>query len=224
MSTKSFDEALPAVGERTDPTMWGARRIAEADVLLVTDGSGVRIEGFAVPRSLRRRGLGSEALRLLTALADEHGVPLELTAAPLDRESDITTEDLIRFYERAGFIFAGPDGWREPLKVSEPSPPIWDPDDTTYDLDALTLDDVDYARAHRLVSACIATVLWVAALVSINEPVVMFLWLLAMSIVVIRTWHHQRTIDRWQARKAEHTIPGFSELELSRRAPTPRRS
>ncbi len=112
MSTKSFDAALPAVGQRTDPLMWGARTIGKADVLLVTDASGVRIEGFEVPRALRRKGYGSEALRCLTALADTHGVDLELTAAPLDRESDITIDDLIRFYERAGFVFAGPDGWR----------------------------------------------------------------------------------------------------------------
>ena len=110
------------------------------------------------------------------------------------------------------------------LRVSEPVPPIWDPDRTTYDLDALTLDDVDYARAHRLVSVYVVAVLWLAALVSIGEPVAMFLWLTAMSMMVNRAWRHQRTIDRWQAREAEHTIPGFSELELSRRAPTPRRS
>ncbi len=65
---------------------------------------------LTVEDRLHRAFEPSEATR--KALADEHGVDLELTAAPLDRDSDITVDDLIRFYERAGFVFAGPDGWR----------------------------------------------------------------------------------------------------------------
>lgn len=68
------------------------------------------------------QGHGSEVMRECCADADAEGIILTLEALPYDRSR---FEDLIRFYERFGFTFDGPQdsdfyglGFRQPCPTS----------------------------------------------------------------------------------------------------------
>ena len=72
---------------------------------------------FSVPENSRREGHGSVAFRLLTKLADKHGVTLFLEVSPYADGPGLDKDQLIRFYRGFGFVGGRElEGymWREP--------------------------------------------------------------------------------------------------------------
>jgi GNAT superfamily N-acetyltransferase len=62
----------------------------------------LRLSLIAVPEEHRGKGLASRALRMLTEVADKHGVEISLDAAPQEGGS-LTKKELFQWYGRHGF-------------------------------------------------------------------------------------------------------------------------
>jgi hypothetical protein len=68
-------------------------------------GNDIRLNMIAVPKENRKSGVGSKALQLLTALADQHGLRITLVTGLRDPHFGTTSKSrLIDFYKRFGFV------------------------------------------------------------------------------------------------------------------------
>lgn len=88
-------------------------------VELYRRGPNVRISAIATYGE-RGKGAGSQALRQITALADQHGVTLELGAKPFKTGGSgkpLSAAQLRRWYTRHGFVAARGDASGEMVRT-----------------------------------------------------------------------------------------------------------
>lgn len=64
----------------------------------------VRVGYMSVPHEHQGKGLASQALKLLTSLADKHNVPMELTVSSRGDEGDLEQDALTNLYAKHGFV------------------------------------------------------------------------------------------------------------------------
>jgi GNAT superfamily N-acetyltransferase len=101
--------AMSRAGLRWAPwvdSSWHARFVGDVTFELTHDGGVVVLENLYVLPERRERGVATGLLRVLTGLADKHGLTLELTADPLDAEEQDYEDALFRLqtlYRRFGF-------------------------------------------------------------------------------------------------------------------------
>jgi len=92
------------------PAARDGMRIAGAYVSLTAFAGTVVINEISLPHSAQGKGTGHKAMKVLTDLADEMGVKLQLFAKPIDQGPDrdmISKSKLTAFYKKHGFVGAG---------------------------------------------------------------------------------------------------------------------
>ena len=63
---------------------------------------GIRLSLISVPEQFRGKGYASKAMKVLTQIADKHGVKMTLDAAP-QGDDGLNKAQLFKWYERHGF-------------------------------------------------------------------------------------------------------------------------
>jgi hypothetical protein len=96
---------------------------------VVPNGPLVELTSIGVPEKHQGRGYASRALIMLTVLCDANAMSIELVARPLESDllpgcpAALTTEQLVAWYQRHGFVetrSAG-DDTREMVRKPMPS-------------------------------------------------------------------------------------------------------
>ena len=85
-------------------------RLAGAYVNLTAFAGTVVINEISLPHSAQGRGTGHKVMQMLTDLADQMGIKLQLFAKPIDQGPDkdmISKAKLTAFYKQHGFTGAG---------------------------------------------------------------------------------------------------------------------
>ena len=78
-------------------------------------GGGVHISSLISSQD-RNKGSGTEALVLLTQLADKHQIPLSLVPTPIQNEGGMKEQDLKKWYANYGFQQKGDRMIRQPIQ------------------------------------------------------------------------------------------------------------
>jgi GNAT superfamily N-acetyltransferase len=115
-----FHAALSARLEQAGLDKVGELVVRDADE---NDAEFLELHQITVKADRRRNGYGGRMLDVLTALADEYGVEIELEAAPnMDHEAGgLGRDELVKFYEAKGFTPLA-DGKMVRLPVRGPTP------------------------------------------------------------------------------------------------------
>lgn len=113
-------------------TRWSQSALTDKMPLpeVMANGRFVELTTLAVYGPHQRHGYAGRALRMLTSLCDANGIPMKLVARPLAPELGLTKgcpasfsiEQLLRFYERHGFVEVRPPGDDTREMIRQPQP------------------------------------------------------------------------------------------------------